>query len=152
MLVAKSVKAEEVEQVVRRYLQKKDYSLSEPKEYGQTGADITATRGRSTLFIEVIGFQDKPPTRSREFYECFFRVLSRERNNRSDTLVMALPYRFKNGMRQRRQQYAVAWEKLGKAFPNLKIWYVKTHAPECEVEECSWAEPFHLTPIIAGSP
>lgn len=125
--MAKLVEAETVEQVIRNYLDGKGYTLSPPKRRGQTGPDIVANRGKSTLFIEVIGFQKVPPLRSREFYEAFFRVISRDRDNTTnDILVLGLPKRFKAGMRQRKQQYHVAWEKLGKAFPNLWLWYTDT--------------------------
>ncbi|MCL0057581.1 hypothetical protein M1N05_00730 [Dehalococcoidales bacterium] len=138
--MAKLVKAKDVEQVVRRYLEGKGCTLSPPKKYGQTGTDITAKCGKSTWFVEVIGFQSHPPTRSREFYEAFFRVISRDRNNPDDALVLALPKRFKNGIRQRKQQYPVAWEKLGKAFPNLRLWYVDIE--KNIVEEYPWSNPY----------
>jgi len=135
--MAKLIKAEAVEQVVRKYLEKKRFRLSPPKKQGQTGADIVAKRGKHTWFVEVIGFQPNPPTRSREFYESFFRIVSRDRDNPDDVLVLALPERFKNGMRLRELQYPIAWEKLAKAFPNLKLWYVDTE--QGRVEEHPWS-------------
>ena len=137
--MAKSVEARQVEEALRRYLEDKGCTLSASKKHGQTGPDIVAKRGVSTWFVEVIGFQEHPPTRSREFYEAFFRLISRDRDNPEDILVLGLPKRFKDGMRQRVQQYPVAWEKLGKAFPNLRIWYVDTE--ENLVEEYPW-HPF----------
>ena len=138
--MAKLVEARDVEQVIRRYLEGKRCTLSPPKKRGQTGADITARHGKSTWFVEVVGFQSHPPTRSREFYEAFFRVISRDRDNLDDVLVLGLPKRFKNGMRQRKQQYPAAWEKIGKAFPNLRIWYVDT--VQNIVKEYPWSSPF----------
>ena len=138
--MAKLVEARGVEEVIRRYLEGKGCTLSPAKKRGQTGADITATRGVSTWFVEVIGFQSHPPIRSREFYEAFFRVISRDRDNPDDVLVLGLPNRFKDGMRQRKQQYSVAWRKLGKAFLNLRLWYVDTE--ENTVEEYPWSNPF----------
>jgi len=137
--VVKLVEAADIERVIRRYLEESGYSLSSPRKYGQTGVDVAAQRGRSTCFVEIIGFQSHPPTRSREFYEAFFRVISRDRNNPHDILVLALPKRFKDGMRQRKQHYSVAWDKLGKAFPNLRLWYVDTEKDA--VEEYQWANP-----------
>jgi hypothetical protein len=137
--VVKLVEAGDVERVVRKYLEENGYSLTSPKEYGQTGVDIIAKRGESTCFVEIIGFQSHPPTRSREFYEAFFRIISRDRNNPHDHLVLALPKRFKDGMKQRKQHYSVAWDKLAKAFPNLKLWYVDTGLNA--VQEYQWANP-----------
>ena len=138
--MAKLVEAGDVEQVIRGHLEGKGYILSPPKKRGQTGADIIAKHGRSTCFVEVIGFQSHPPTRSREFYEAFFRAISRDRDNLDDVLALGLPRRFKDGMRQRKQQYPVAWEKLGKAFPNLRLWYVDVE--QNTIEEYPWSNPF----------
>jgi len=132
--------SKEVEEVIRIYLESKKCTLSPPKKQGQTGPDIIAKHGKSTWFVEVIGFQGVPSIRSREFYEAFFRIISRDRDNPDDTLVLALPMRFKDGMRQRKQQYPVAWDKLGKAFPNLRIWYADTE--HNIVEQHSWVTPF----------
>lgn len=27
-------------------------------------------------------------------------------------------------MKQRRENYGTAWQKIGKAFPNLEMWYI----------------------------
>lgn len=137
--MVKLVEATDVERVIRKYLKESGYSLSSPRNYGQTGADIIAKFGESTCFVEIIGFQSHAPIRSREFYEAFFRVISRDRNNPQDSLVLALPKRFKDGMRQRKQHYSVAWNKMGEAFPNLKLWYVNTD--EDTVEEYQWSNP-----------
>lgn len=139
--MAKLVEAEAVEQVIRRYLEGKGCTLSPPKKRGQTGPDILAKGGKFTYFVEVIGFQEHPPTRSREFFEAFFRVISRDRKNASnDILVLGIPKRFKDGMKQRKQQYRVAWGKLAKAFPNLWVWYVDTE--QKTVEKYTWLTPF----------
>jgi hypothetical protein len=138
--MAKLIEAKQVDQVIRRYLQEKGCMLSYPKKSGETGVDITATCGKSTWLIEVIGFQSHPPTRSREFYEAFFRVISRDKGNPDDVLAIGLPKRFKDGMRQRKKQYAGAWLKLGRAFPTLRLWYVDTE--NSKVEEYPWSDPF----------
>ena len=137
--MVKLIEAANVERVIRNYLDESGYSLSSPRKRGETGVDIIAKCEESTCFVEIIGFQSHPPTRSREFYEAFFRIISRDRNEPHDILVLALPKRFKDGMRQRKQQYSVAWDKLGRAFPNLKLWYVDT--VEDTVEEYQWSNP-----------
>ena len=138
--MAKVVEAEAVEKVIREYLEAKGYKLSPPKRRGQTGPDIVARHNKSTYFVEIIGFQEVPSIRSREFYEAFFRVISRDRDNPADdVLVLGLPKRFKDGMRQRKQQYSIAWEKLGKTFSNLWLWYVDTELNG--IEEYPWSNP-----------
>ena len=134
------VTAGEVEEVIRKHLGELECKMSSVKKWGETGADIIATRDESTWYIEVIGFHSNTSVRSRKFYEAFFRVISRDRNNPNDFLIIGLPMRFKDGMRQRKQQYSVAWEKLGKAFPNLRLWYVDTE--QDTLEEYFWSNPF----------
>lgn len=134
------VTAGEVEEVIRKHLGELECKMSSVKKWGETGADIIATRDESTWYIEVIGFHSNKSVRSRKFYEAFFRVISRDRNNPNDFLIIGLPMRFKDGMRQRKQQYSVAWEKLGKAFPNLRLWYVDTE--QDTLEEYFWSNPF----------
>jgi hypothetical protein len=135
------ITASEVEQVIRKYLEGYGCKLSSSRKWGETGADIIATRGKSTWHVEIIGFHSNKSIRSRKFYEAFFRVVSRDRGNPNDILIIGLPVRFKNGMRQRRNQYSMAWDKLGKAFPNLQIWYADTERKT--VEEYPWTVPFN---------
>ena len=131
-------KSEAVESALRNYLLDLGFTLSKPKQHGETGCDLVAIKGRKRLFIEVIGFQSAPPTRSKEFFECFFRAVSRDQGKHGDRLVMALPIRFARGKVQRKRQYGIAWEKIGNAFPNLEIWYVDTH--NGHVVERSWTQ------------
>lgn len=133
------VTAGEVEEVIRKHLGELECKMSSVKKWGETGADIIATRDESTWYIEVIGFHSNKSVRSRKFYEAFFRVISRDRNNPNDFLIIGLPMRFRDGMRQRRDQYPIAWDKLGKAFPNVQIWYVDTLRKT--VEEYPWTVP-----------
>ncbi len=134
------ITASEVEQVIRKYLEGDGCNMSSSRKWGETGADIIATRGKSTWYVEVIGFHSNKSIRSRKFYEAFFRVVSRDRDNPNDMLIIGLPVRFKDGMRRRRNQYPVAWDKLGEAFPNLQVWYADTERKT--VEKYPWAIPF----------
>ena len=128
-----------------RYLRSRGYTVTcaDPRP-GTTDSDIVARKGKESLFVEVIGFQVVPSIRSREFYECFFRAISRDRDLPDQRLIMALPARFANGMGQRQRQYPKAWKKIGEAFPNLEIWYVDTEA--ATVIERSWLNPDSLVP------
>jgi hypothetical protein len=51
---------------------------------------------------------------------------------------MALPARFAIGMARRKQQYGLAWNKIGATFPNLEIWYVDTLTDQ--VKEFTWSK------------
>ncbi|MDO8734005.1 MAG: hypothetical protein Q7K21_02455, partial [Elusimicrobiota bacterium] len=98
----KEITSHEVESAVRKYLKGKHYKISPSRKHGETGADIVATKGQTKLFIEVIGYNTKPPIKSREFYESFFRIISRDENDKEHKLIIALPIKFLNGMKQRK--------------------------------------------------
>ncbi len=133
----KLVEASSIESTLRNYLEGKGYSLSPHKKRGETGTDVIAIKDNGKIFVEIIGFQSVPSIRSREFFECFFRAISRDQFLKTgDRLVMALPSRFANGMGRRKSQYGVAWEKIGKTFPYLEIWYVDVENQQ--VKEHGW--------------
>ena len=122
--MALSVTGAQVETVLRPLLENEGYDLRNPtRQYGETGADIIVHKGRKSVAIECIGFQLKPPLRSKQFYEVFFRAVSRLRDG-ADRCVMALPHRFGRGLNQRARHYGEAWHRIGKAFPELEIWLV----------------------------
>ena len=128
------VKGRQVESVVRTLLRQKGYKLKNKKlRHWEHGADILAEKNGSQVAIECIGYQENNSTRSRQFYEVFFRVLSRIGKGFSEC-VIALPEEFRKGMDRRARQYGEAWQRIGKTFPELKIWFVdvakKNYAPK----------------------
>lgn len=133
--MALSVTGEQVESVVRKLLASRGYRLNEPRANGETGADVIAKKGRTEVFIECIGFQQAPPLRSRQFYEVFFRAVSRLKDG-ATKCVLALPVRFKRGINQRAKQYGEAWKRIGDVFPELEIWFV--NVKENAYEEHKW--------------
>ncbi len=79
--MALSVTGKEVESVLRELLPGEGYEIRNPRrKLGETGADIIARKGTVDIYIECIGFQNHPPTRSKQFYEAFFRAISRLKN------------------------------------------------------------------------
>ena len=115
------------EHCLRECLKSEGYNLSPPKAHGQTGVDILASRGEETIHIEVIGFKKSPPARSKDFYEVFFRTISRIGSGAKHS-VIALPRRFEQGLPARAGQYGRSWLRIGHAFPELEIWLVDTEA------------------------
>jgi len=114
------------EDCLRTLLRKEGYVLENlPGGNGQTGVDIVATKGDQRLHIEVIGFKSSPPARSKDFYEVFFRAISRIKDGATEC-VIALPARSAVGLPQRARHYGIAWQRLGQAFPELQIWLVDT--------------------------
>jgi hypothetical protein len=90
-----AVANQDVEAALRSCLEAEGYSLSRVRLNGQTGVDILAAKPDEQLFIEVIGFKDSPPPRSRDFYEVFFRAISRL-NQGAARVVIALPFSFRS--------------------------------------------------------
>ena len=119
--------SEQVEEYLRSTLSEAGFDLTPPRENGETGADIIAKKGDQSLFFEAIGYKSSPPARSKDFYEVFFRAISRLRKGATKCII-ALPAQFGVGMPQRAAQYGIAWERLGNSFPELSIWLVDTNA------------------------
>ena len=134
--MALSVKGEQVESILRKLLPRQGYKLlNKPRKWGETGADIIAQKGDIRVSIECIGFQEVPPLRSKQFYEGFFRTISRLKNG-ATRCMLALPIRFKNGMNQHARHYGEAWNRIGNAFQELEVGFVDIE--ENAYEEHRW--------------
>src|SRR5207237_741037 len=125
--MAALVSNQETEECLRACLTAEGYALSVLRTHGQTGVDILAKKGDEEVFIEVIGFKQSPPARAKDFYEVFFRAVSRLVNG-AKHCVIALPRRSELGLPARAKHYGEAWPRIGKAFPELSIWLVDTEA------------------------
>jgi hypothetical protein len=125
----------DTENALRNFLESDKFSLSPPKNYGQTGVDIFATRGEDQYHIEVIGYKSSGPARAKDFYESFFRAISRIKDG-AVHCVIAMPKRAERGLPVRARRYGIAWERIGEAFPELEIWLVD--ADGRSYERTSW--------------
>jgi len=117
------VKNEDAEKCLSELLNAEGYELNEPKKQGETGVDILATKDRETFHIEVIGYKSSPPARAKDFFEVFFRAVSRL-NDGATHCVIAIPKQAARGLPQRAEVHRIAWERIEKAFPELEIWLV----------------------------
>ena len=130
------VKNQDVEKSLRQNLKEKGFELEIPeRKFGETGVDVIASKNSETWHIEVIGYKTSPPARSKDFYEVFFRAMSRLKDG-AKHIVIALPERFRNGLPQRVRQYGVGWQRIGSAFPELEVWLVDTE--NNKVETTKW--------------
>jgi hypothetical protein len=75
------------------------------------------------IHIEVIGYKDSPPARSRDFFEVWFRAMSRVGTGASRCAI-ALPFEFERGLSKRALNYGSAWGRLARAFPEIELWLV----------------------------
>lgn len=126
-----------VEFTLRKCLEADGYGLTPLRLNGETGVDIIASKAGESLHIEVIGFKDSPPARSKDFYEVFFRAISRLKDG-ATRIVIALPERFSQGLHQRAAVYGSAWQRLGEAFPELEIWLIDLQ--QKSYRRTTWAE------------
>jgi hypothetical protein len=129
------ITSKQVEAVIREVLAQEGYTTSAERGIGETGTDIVAERGGEVLHIEAIAFKTSPPARAKDFYEAFFRAVSRL-EHKATGCVIALPSRFGIGLPQRAQAIGLAWRRLGNAFPELEIWLV--NAGEGSIQKTSW--------------
>jgi len=87
--------------------------------------------------IECIGYKRSGSARAKDFYESFFRIVSRL-NDGAEHLVIALAARAEVGLPARARQHRVAWRRIGAAFPELEIWLVDHESPA--YSRRSWSE------------
>jgi len=117
------VNNKDAEECMRELLKAEGYELDKTKKHGETGVDILATKGRESFHIEVIGYKSSGPARARDFFEAFFRVISRL-NNGATHCVIAMPKQAVKGLPRRAEQYRIAWNRIEKAFPELEVWLI----------------------------
>ena len=134
--MAAVVTSREVETAVRHVLAERGYELSMVRIHGETGADIIATKGDDIVHIEAIAFKSSPPARAKDFYESFFRAVSRLTLTKS-ACAIALPARFGMGLHQRARAIGIAWQRIGTAFPELEIWLVDTE--KGSIKQTAWS-------------
>jgi hypothetical protein len=113
----------DLESCLREILERQEYALTRRRPHGATGVDIVATKGGESWHIECIGYKSSGPARAKDFYESFFRIVSRL-NDGAKHCIVALSNRAEVGLPARARQHAVAWERIAKAFPELEIWLV----------------------------
>ncbi|MCP6720420.1 MAG: hypothetical protein KJI72_03855 [Patescibacteria group bacterium] len=130
-----AVSNKKTEDVLRKILKKEKFEIEgKRKKPGETGVDIIASKAKKKYFIEVIGYKRSGPQRTRDFCQGFFQTVSRL-NDGARHIVFAMPIEFKRGMFQRVNQYRISWKRIGKAFPELEVWFVDTESVQCETHK-----------------
>jgi hypothetical protein len=127
----------EVEQCLRGILVNEGFSINPPRSHGQTGVDILAVKDGTSFHIECIAYKSSPPARAKDFYESFFRCVSRL-NDGAKHCVIALSIRAEKGLPARAKHHHVAWLRIAQAFPELSIWFVDTDL--ASYRQTSWKE------------
>jgi len=131
------IKNKDAEACLRELLEVQGYKLNVPRTHGETGVDILVTKDDEEWHIEVIGYKSSGPARAKDFYEAFFRAVSRL-NDDATHCVIALPIRARVGLPARARQHRVAWTRISEAFPELEIWLVDVE--NRDYQRTSWIE------------
>lgn len=122
--MSKKINSEDAENILREKLEQDGYALKNKKRLnGENGVDILATKKGELFHIEVIGYKKSGPARSKDFFEIFFRSISRL-NDHATHCIIALPKEFECGLPQRVRQYKCAWKRIEDAFPEIEIWLI----------------------------
>jgi hypothetical protein len=118
-----SIKKDQAEDSLRNILQASGYDLSPEGHFGNGGVDVIASRGDDIFYIDVIGYKVNGPKHARDFYEAFFRAVSRLKEG-AKKCVIALPYGAKCRLPARAMHQGDAWTRIGEVFPELEIWLI----------------------------
>ncbi len=122
------VTSEEVDKFVLAYLHAEGFTVHKSeRSNGETGVDINAQFGATRYAIETIAYKSSGPARAKDFYEAFFRAISRL-DEGFDKVVIAQAAQARMGLPQRARHYGSAWTRIGAAFPELELWLVDTES------------------------
>lgn len=122
---------------LRSVLESEGYELSPERKHCETGVDVIASNTVDTYYIEVIGYKSSGPARAKDFYESFFRAISRLKDG-AKRCVIAMPINSKRGLPARAGHYGEAWERIGRAFPELEIWFIDID--NSSIERSTWKQ------------
>lgn len=134
--MAKRIQSNVVEDCIRELLKADGFRLSAKRtRNGETGVDVLAEKLNDRIDIEVIGYKSTGSARSKDFFEVFFRAISRLKDG-AKRCVIAMPSSAELGLPQRAKHYGAAWMRLGNAFPELEIWLV--NLTEKRIKKLRW--------------
>ena len=127
----------EIENCLRELLIKEGYKLRNRSGLFKLGPDTKATKDNKNWYIEVIGSEGSGLERVKDFYEAFFKSLSRLNNKDCNHCIIAIPESLRKFLYIRARIYKVAWERIAKVFPEFEIWIVDIENKK--YQRTSWA-------------
>jgi len=116
----------EMENVLRDLLKDEGYKLTKKTGLEKLGSDIKASLDDGGLYIEIIENEEPGVEKNIDFYQAFFKALSRLNNKGCKHTVIAMPESSRKILSIRAKIYKVAWKRIAEAFPELEIWLVDT--------------------------
>lgn len=115
---------EAVVDALRAALQKHGYKVSLKRPFGAHGADVIAEKKDEKVAAEVIGYKVAGPSRRSDFAVAFWVAIGRVDQYPDAKVAIALPSQFMRGFGARLDSRRGAWKRIGKAFPELEVWFV----------------------------
>ena len=114
----------EIENFLRNILKEEGYKIKGKKGLAMLGPDIKATKDKEVFYIEIAGSDATGLEITNDFYEAFFKAVSRLNNKDCKHCIIAMPESLRKMLHIRAKIYKVAWERIAKVFPELEIWLV----------------------------
>lgn len=140
-MAKESVANDAVVNALRIGLQKQGYQLSPKRPFGAQGVDVVAKKDGEMVVAEVIGYKSSGPARRSDFAVAFWAAIGRVDDYPDSKVVIALPSQFGRGLGARLDSHRSAWERIGRAFPELEIWLVDVLSQE--YTRYSWMQLLH---------
>ncbi len=130
MLMA-GIKQENVIKIIREFFGENNCCLPQKSASDNRGPDLIIKTNGLTYYIEAIAFNEKKGKNQSDFWKAYAQAISRlnreSKWGKPDKIVIALPEEFKRGWKSRVDIHGKdVWCRIGNAFPELEIWFVKT--------------------------
>ncbi len=147
MLMA-GIKQENVVKIIRDFFGENNCRLPPKSAADNRGPDLILETNGLTYYIEAIAFNEKKGKNQSDFWKAYAQAISRlnrESNwGKPDKIVIAHPEEFKRGWKSRVEIHGKdVWCRIGNAFPELEIWFVKTDKPD-KPDIHSWNDAFSV--------
>ena len=109
------------------------------------GPDLCLEIDNLKYYFEAIAFSVPGGKNQMDFWKAFSQAISRlnpdSKWGNPDKIIIALPYDYKKGWETRLRNYGRdIWYRIGKAFPELEIWFVSSN----KIDKYPWNDSFYM--------
>ena len=116
----------EMENVLRDLLKDEGYKLTKRTGLEKLSSDIKVSLDDGGLYIEIIENEEPGVKKNIDFYQAFFKALSRLNNKNCKHIIIAMLESSRKNLPIRAKIHKVAWKRIAEAFTELEIWLVDT--------------------------
>jgi hypothetical protein len=126
----------EIMNCLEELLKNEGYQLRSKIGLFTLGPDIKASKDSENWYIEVLASGESRRGMVEDFYNVFFRAVSRLNNEDCQHCIIAVPENLRKYLYIRARIYRVAWERIADVFPELEIWVVDSESNK--YQKTSW--------------